>query len=104
MAASRAPQPTFAAHLWKDVFVFLGFFCFFPSKKIQKNAALLRNSGVPILTMQLGALLNSSGMEWTRAVSLNKLRFTDLPRHLIPPDIGLMIKDLTPQTFKICHM
>jgi len=45
--------------------------------------------------MQLAALLDSRGMEQTRTGSVNKLRFTDLLRQLIPPDIRLMIKDLT---------
>lgn len=54
--------------------------------------------------MQLTALLNSRGMEVTRTVSINKLRFTDLLRQLIPPDIRLMIKDLTLWTFLICHV
>lgn len=53
--------------------------------------------------MQLTALLSSRGMEHTGTASINNLRFTDLPRQLILPGSRLMIKDLTPWTFKICH-
>lgn len=39
MAASRAPQPTLAAHLWKDVFVFLGSFFSSQVKQYKKRGS-----------------------------------------------------------------
>lgn len=51
------------------------------------------------LSLWCSSQLSSRRMKWVGTVSINKLRFTDLLRQLIPNDTRLMIKDLTAQTF-----
>lgn len=51
------------------------------------------------LSLWCSSQLSSRRMKWVGTVSINKLRFTDLLRQLIPNDTRLMIKDSTAQTF-----
>lgn len=57
------------------------------------------SQSVEFLPLRCSSQLNSRRMKRVGTVSINKLRFIDLLRQLIPNDTRLMIKDLTAQTF-----